>query len=68
MEAKLRSNWLEQGDNYTKFFQKMADAHRKYNHINSLVINGDAVSNEESINNGSYLKVRGNSRKIYLGV
>jgi len=47
----------------------MADAHRKYNHINSLVINGGAVSNEESTNNEilslKYVETQG---KINLGM
>ncbi|XP_060211901.1 uncharacterized protein LOC132639474 [Lycium barbarum] len=40
---KSRSLWLKEGDKNTKFFQKMANAHRRYNNIDQLVIQGETI-------------------------
>jgi len=37
---KSRVLWLKQGDNNTKFFQRMANAHRQYNTIDRLMVRG----------------------------
>ena len=31
---------IKKGDNNTKFFHKMANSHRRYNHLNFLEVNG----------------------------
>jgi hypothetical protein len=36
--------WLKEWDNNTKFFHRVANSHHRYNHVESLRING-AMSN-----------------------
>lgn len=44
MEAeRSRTLWLKQGDRNTKFFQRTANAHRRYNHIDQLEVDGEIV-------------------------
>ena len=31
---------IKEGDNNTKFFHKMANSHRRYNHLNFLEVDG----------------------------
>ena len=38
---KLRAIWLKEGDKNTKFFHRLANSHRRYNSISSLLINGE---------------------------
>lgn len=40
---KSRVFWLKQGDNSTKFFQRIATAHRRHNTIDRLVVRGEEV-------------------------
>jgi hypothetical protein len=37
---KSQALWLKEGDNKTKFFHRMANSHRRYNHVGVLRING----------------------------
>jgi hypothetical protein len=41
--------WLKEGDNNTKFFHKVANSHRRYNHMESLSINGTRSNNPMKI-------------------
>lgn len=38
---KSRSLWLKEGDRNTKLFRKMANAHKRYNNIDQLIIQGE---------------------------
>uniref|UniRef100_A0A2N9G078 Reverse transcriptase domain-containing protein n=1 Tax=Fagus sylvatica TaxID=28930 RepID=A0A2N9G078_FAGSY len=38
---KSRAIWLKEGDKNTKFFHRLANSHRRYNSISSLLINGE---------------------------
>ncbi|WMV23105.1 hypothetical protein MTR67_016490 [Solanum verrucosum] len=38
---KSRALWLKEGDKNTKFFHKIANAHRRYNNIDQLMIHGE---------------------------
>ncbi|WMV13963.1 hypothetical protein MTR67_007348 [Solanum verrucosum] len=38
---KSRALWLNEGDKNTKFFHKIANAHRRYNNIDQLMIHGE---------------------------
>lgn len=40
---KSRALWLQQGDQNTRFFHRMATAHKRYNTIDRLVIGGEVV-------------------------
>ncbi|XP_060202490.1 uncharacterized protein LOC132630925 [Lycium barbarum] len=40
---KSRSFWLKEGDKNTKFFHKMANAHKRYNNIDQLVIQEETI-------------------------
>jgi len=46
---KSRVLWLKQGDNNTRFFQRMATSHKRYNNIDRLIINGEEVKDREAI-------------------
>lgn len=52
-EAKWRQKsrvlWLKQGDNNTKFFQRMATAHRRFNTIDRLVVRGEEIVKPDEI-------------------
>jgi hypothetical protein len=41
---KSRIRWLKEGDKCTKFFHQVANANRRNNSIDSLVVNGSATS------------------------
>ncbi|KAG5585506.1 hypothetical protein H5410_045940 [Solanum commersonii] len=46
---KSRVLWLQQGDNNTNFFQRMATAHKRYNAIDKLVIRGEEIKDPDQI-------------------
>lgn len=46
---KSRVLWLKQGDNNTKFFQRMATAHKRYNAIDKLLVRGEEIKDPEQI-------------------
>jgi hypothetical protein len=41
--------WLKEGDKCSKFFHSMANSHRRYNSINSLMIEGNLSNNQVKI-------------------
>jgi hypothetical protein len=41
---KSRIRWLKEGDKCTKFFHQIANANRRNNHIDSLIVNGSSTS------------------------
>ncbi|KAG5628622.1 hypothetical protein H5410_000339 [Solanum commersonii] len=46
---KSRVLWLKEGDKNTKFFHKMANAHRRYNNIDQLMIQGEVTQEKGRI-------------------
>jgi hypothetical protein len=48
---KSRIRWLKEGDKCTKFFHQMANANRRNNSIESLVVNGTPTSDSTIISN-----------------
>lgn len=46
---KFKILWLKQGDNNTKFIQKMAIVHNRYYNIDILIINGKEIKDLEAI-------------------
>ncbi|WMV40394.1 hypothetical protein MTR67_033779 [Solanum verrucosum] len=40
---RSRSIWLKEGDKNTKFFQEIANAHKRYNNIDQLLVQGNIV-------------------------
>ena len=44
---KSRMLWIKEGDNNTKFFHKMANSRRRFNHLNFLEVDG-VIYEEES--------------------
>lgn len=46
---RSRAVWLKEGDINTKFFHRTANAHKRYNNIDNLQVNGEIVENPEDI-------------------
>ncbi|KAG5619805.1 hypothetical protein H5410_005023 [Solanum commersonii] len=46
---RSRSLWLKEGDKNTKFFHKMANAHKRYNNIDQLLVQGNLINDQERI-------------------
>ena len=46
---KSREIWLKEGDRNTKFFHKMAKAHRRRNQLNRIKVNGRRLTKESEI-------------------
>jgi hypothetical protein len=46
---KSRILWLKEGDKCSKFFHSMANSHRRYNSIDSLMIEGNLSNNQVEI-------------------
>ena len=44
---KSRMLWIKEGDNNTKFFHKMANSQRRFNHLSLLELDG-VIYEEES--------------------
>ena len=44
---KLRMLWIKEGDNNTKFFHKVANSRRRFNHLSFLEVDG-VIYEEES--------------------
>ena len=44
---KLRMLYIKEGDNNTKFFHKVANSRRRYNHISMLEVN-EVINEDES--------------------
>ena len=44
---KSRMLWIKEGDNNTKFFHKMANSRRRFNHLSFLEVDG-VIYEEES--------------------
>jgi hypothetical protein len=47
---KSRIRWLKEGDKCTKFFHQVANANRRHNSIDSLIVNGLPTSDPNTIN------------------
>ena len=45
---KSRMLCIKEGDNNTKFFHKMANSHRRYNHLSFLKVDG-VIYEEETV-------------------
>lgn len=49
---KSRCLWLKEGDKNTKFFQRMANSHRRGNSIDKLKIEGEIIEDADVIKEG----------------
>jgi hypothetical protein len=50
-KKKSRIRWLKEGDKCTKFFHQVANANRRNNSIESLVVNGTPSSDPSIVSN-----------------
>ena len=41
--------WLQEGDNNTKFFHKMANSHRRYNYMERVEVDGMVYEDNSAI-------------------
>lgn len=46
---RSRALWLKEGDRNTSYFHKLANAHRRSNHIDQLVVQGTTIMDPERI-------------------
>ncbi|WMV55562.1 hypothetical protein MTR67_048947 [Solanum verrucosum] len=46
---RSRTLWIKQGDKNTKFFQKISNAHKRINHIDKLVVEGQELEEAADI-------------------
>jgi len=46
---RSRALWLKEGDRNTKFFHQTANAHKRYNHIDQLEVQGETISEPNRI-------------------
>ena len=58
LRQKSRELWLKEGDNNTKFFHRMTNAHSRRNWLSKLKVNGSWHSEENNLKN-SVLRRRG---------
>ena len=42
---------IKEGDNNTKFFHKMANSHRRFNHLRTLEVDGMVFEEESEVTN-----------------
>ncbi|XP_059639630.1 uncharacterized protein LOC132282004 [Cornus florida] len=49
---KSKALWLREGDRNTKFFHRLANAHRRGNHIERITVDGELLSKEDDICKG----------------
>ncbi|XP_059630187.1 uncharacterized protein LOC132273186 [Cornus florida] len=49
---KSRALWLKDGDRNTKFFHRLANAHRRCNHIERIRVNGSELWREDEVRGG----------------
>ena len=50
-KQKSRMLCIKEGDNNTKFFHKMANSHRRYNHLRTLEVDGVVFEEEPEVTN-----------------
>ena len=43
--------YIKEGDNNTKFFHRMANSHRRYNHLRTLEVDGVVFEEESKVTN-----------------
>lgn len=48
---RSRATWLNEGDKNTKFFHKTANAHKRCNNIDQLMIRDELISEPQTIKN-----------------
>ncbi|KAG5577177.1 hypothetical protein H5410_057311, partial [Solanum commersonii] len=46
---RSRALWLKEGDRNTKFFHQTANAHKRYNHIDQLEVQGETITEPDRI-------------------
>ncbi|WMV37868.1 hypothetical protein MTR67_031253 [Solanum verrucosum] len=46
---KSRILWLKQGDKNTKFFRRMANCHKRFNHIDTIEAHGETITDPDRI-------------------
>lgn len=46
---RSRALWLKEGDRNTKYFHRTANAHKRYNNIDQLIVEGETLQSPEDI-------------------
>ncbi|RVX00494.1 LINE-1 reverse transcriptase-like [Vitis vinifera] len=49
---KSRELWLKKGDRNTGYFHRMANAHRRNNSLDRIMINGELLTEDQEVRNG----------------